>query len=288
MDQNKETPQEQNTPPIPEEPKTPAPISPDVEAVQENPVPQEPPVAVAPSQTPIMQNSETSPVQPSVQPPQEPIKKKSPIFTIALIMLLIGILSLAGYFIWTKYLGGGKPETTPTPIAVITPTTTPDPTMDWKIYTNMVENFSFRYPPTWIIDVSHENGDENQENIKLSLTKESSKIDIIADMVGIGGIGKDLEGTNITIDENELYKYRSENLYEGSKVVGVTTSLTGSLGVFDISGKTYSITLKYPDTYDSTQSSQLEDEFDLILSTFAFPETIILGGPTSTPSAKMQ
>jgi hypothetical protein len=99
------------------------------------------PVETSPVQTPASPQVADSPVtsvDPALQasgvpdssgpqlPPSEPAKdvsskKSSPIFIIALIFLLVVILALGGYVLWTKYLA--KPTATPTPI--VTPHTLP-------------------------------------------------------------------------------------------------------------------------------------------------------------------
>ena len=94
-------------------------------------------------------NPETAPPQPVNSQPQEPVKKKSSIFTIAVILLIIAVLALAGYILWSKYFNKVAPVQTPTPIAVVTPTATPDPTADWQTYSNPF--ISFRYPSGWTV-----------------------------------------------------------------------------------------------------------------------------------------
>lgn len=122
MDPNQVNPQEQNVP------------------VSE--IPQA--VNSIPNNEPIASNSEVA--------TPEPIKKKFSILTLAVVILIITVLVLAGYILWPKYFNKVTPVQTPTPIAVATPTTTPDPTADWKIYSDQFINF--RYPSEWTVSDS--------------------------------------------------------------------------------------------------------------------------------------
>lgn len=155
MDPNAPVPQGDNTnlvpPPLEETPV----VFPHVEST-----PATPPQPVAPT-TPEQAPTPVVPNQPLDQPPTPPVtppnpippetgeKKGSPIFTIALTVLLIAIIALAGYFLYTKYLGGaGNKEavnTAVTPVPVVA-TPTPDPTDDWKTYTSGTSQISFKYP----------------------------------------------------------------------------------------------------------------------------------------------
>lgn len=160
MDPNTAAPQAQNTPPIPEEPKTPAPIDPVAEAAQEKPVSEEVSAVVSSTQPSVIQSQETPPQEQIAQPPQPEVaphtektpkepKKSSPLFVIALILLLVVVLGLGGYFVWTKYFNKTEVTPTPSPVAEVISTPTPDPTADWKTYTNTAVGFSVRYPSDW-------------------------------------------------------------------------------------------------------------------------------------------
>jgi hypothetical protein len=70
------------------------------------------------------------------------------------IFLLIGILVLGlvggGVYYWNQSKNSPSSETIQKQLPP-THTQSPDPTANWKAYTNNQLNFSFEYPPTWII-----------------------------------------------------------------------------------------------------------------------------------------
>ncbi|HJY98465.1 MAG TPA: PsbP-related protein [Patescibacteria group bacterium] len=217
--------------------------------------------------------NETVPTPPSPAP--ESSKKDPHGITIAAMALFV-LLSLgAVVFLYNqnqklKNLVAGYQAPSPTPAQ------TPDPTASWKTYTNKEENFSFKYPSEWAIDTKEEDGDERKENVFVQLTKQAATIDFYADMMGIGGIGREFAGTPVEVSGYNLYKFQFENTTNDTTIIGVTDALTNSIGVFEIQDKTYSITLRYPNNY--AEKAELEREFDLILSTFKL-------NPTGTPSA---
>lgn len=143
MDPNTQTPQGDNqdvekqdipetTPVNPVIPETPASSDAQTIPVQEQPLIQNP-VAnpeipqqtdVPPMETPVMNSPENAPLENSV----DPSKKNSPILVIALIVLVVSILFLGGFYLWTTYSSGNSKNA---PIATMTPTTKPTivPTM---------------------------------------------------------------------------------------------------------------------------------------------------------------
>lgn len=150
MDPNKPSPQVENfPPPMPEMPLTPVPPEP----VQPTVLAPEPALAPEPVINPPVENVSVPPaVTPTQAGPTTPEKKNSPILIIALILFLVGILSLGGYVILTKYFS--KTTTTPTPTPIVVATPTPDPTADWKTYTNDKYGFSFKYPQTLSMEIN--------------------------------------------------------------------------------------------------------------------------------------
>ena len=169
-----------------------------------------------------------------------------------------------------------------------TPSASPDTTLsDWKIYTNPIEKFSFRYPSSWRIDTSGENGDQNKQNIIIKLTNGDAQIQFYADMVGIGGVGQNYQGTPFTINGVSLFKYKMTGADNKTIIIGITDELTQSLGLFRFSGKTYGFSLNYPTILDKTQEGTgLEKDFDQILSTFKFSGAS--ASPSATPMACTQ
>lgn len=199
------------------------------------------------------------------------VKQKG--FAPTLIILIIAILGIAGYFGYqyfkTNYVPVSQVATT-----TASPSASPavDITANWKTYTNSTEKFSFKYPSSWTIDVSGDKGDDKGENIQVKLTKGQAKIQIWANIVGIGGMGQDYQGTPVIFAGTNLFKYKVVGADDKTVRIGLTDQLTESLGVFQINGKTYNFTLEYPKTLDQTQASELENEFGLIISTFKFTQ----------------
>ncbi|MDO8515035.1 MAG: hypothetical protein Q7S14_00915, partial [bacterium] len=127
------------------------------------------------------------------------------------------------------------------------------------------------YPPTWTLENKGDQGDISQYNAQLILTKDQAIIQMYLNMTGLGGKGQTYQGQQFMLDGNNLYRFVKTNSYNNTQTVGISTSLTNTLGVFEIKGKTYSITLTYPmnDTRKET-GNFLEKEFDQILGTFKF------------------
>lgn len=199
-------------------------------------------------------------------------------FALVLIILVIAIVGVGGYFGY-KYFKSNYVPINQAPSTTTSPAT--DATADWKIYTNSVENFSFKYPSTWTIDTSGEKGDEGSENIQVKLTKNQAKIQIWANMVGIGGMGQDYQGTPVTFAGTNLYRYKVIGADDKTVIVGLTDQLTESLGVFQINKKTYSFSLEYPKALAEAQAQELENEFDLIITTFKFSDQASASGTVS-------
>ena len=99
-------------------PTTPSTFNPPAMPVSQDPVPNplSPPV-----QLPVNSPSIPPPPPASQTPLPELPKKSSPLFVIALIILLMTVLALGGYYAWTKYL---NPQAS-VPIATNTPVVTP-------------------------------------------------------------------------------------------------------------------------------------------------------------------
>ncbi|MFA6571602.1 MAG: hypothetical protein WCT77_10255 [Bacteroidota bacterium] len=83
----------------------------------------------------------TAPQAP-IQPPV-PEKSSSPILLL-LILALVGVTSYFGYQNWQLKQQISKVPPTPTPL--IAPTTIPDPTANWKTYTNEELKLTFKLP----------------------------------------------------------------------------------------------------------------------------------------------
>lgn len=138
----------------------------------------------------------------------------------------------------------------------------------WDDYSNGVHSISFKYPSNW--NLVKEN-DRDKYNASIKLTKDQATIHIVLGVDGIGGSGADYQGQKFVLDGNQVYKYKAHNTYNNSETVGITDTLSQSLGVLMLNKKTYIISLNYPSKYlSSGESANLEKIFDQILSTFKF------------------
>ncbi len=89
------------------------------------------------------QTSNSNPLQPIITVPQPKNSKSFLWFSLGILVTLI-IIGI-GYFIY-KNQANTSTQPIPTPIANSIPT--PDPTANWKTYTDSNLNYSFQYPPT--------------------------------------------------------------------------------------------------------------------------------------------
>ena len=196
-----------------------------------------------------------------------------------LFFLLIGIL-LGATGLWafqnyspfqTKQVAVSptpSPETSPK----LTPTPTLDPMAEWNLFTSPTQKISFKYSPSWkLTSTPGDNVNGNIINEAVKLTNDQATISMYFNMDGIGGLGRDYEGTAIDVGGQSLYEYKTIQTDSDKVTVGLTDDLTESLGVFRHNGKTYYIALTYPDSYEKTdQGAKLQAEFNQLLSTFKF------------------
>lgn len=114
-------------------------------------------------------------------------------FAPIIILLVIFALGLLGYLAFTKgYLSVNlpKPSASVVPTVIPGPSNTPDPTANWKTYTNTDVGFTFKYPPDVVFTQKQ---DANNLQIYTSSTKISS-------------LTNDYPGTNKTYVENDQPK----------------------------------------------------------------------------------
>lgn len=206
--------------------------------------------------------------QTPVVPEPEKTKKS---YTWLLILVLFLLAAGLSFFAWESYrLKSQLGQVQPSPSVEPLPSPSADPTANWLTYTNNVHKISFKYPTDWQLD---QTGDSEPINARARLNKDNAEIALFLNVEGIGGQGQTYQGEPMVLDGNNFYQYRSANTYMHTKIIGITDSLSESLGFFKLNGKTYSISLSYPDTLaDSEQITELETEFDLILSTFKFSD----------------
>ena len=197
--------------------------------------------------------------------------------------LLVGILlGATGLWAFQNYsplqskqivaLPTTSPTTSPTASPEVTPTPTLDPTADWSLFTSPAQKISFKYSPSWkLASTPGDNVNGNIINEAVKLTNDQATISMYFNMDGIGGLGRDYEGTAIDVGGQSLYEYKTVQTDSNKVTVGLTDDLTESLGVFRHNGKTYYIALTYPDSYEKTdQGAKLQAEFNQLLSTFKF------------------
>lgn len=227
---------------------------------------------------PIAENSESLGNQNPEQQKMPSANRSSSITIVSMAIFVLMSLAVVGFLYYqnqqlkSMLAGYQTPAPSPTLAATV------DPTANWKIYINSIQNFTFKYDPSWILDKS---GDNEKLNAQIKLTRDKATIQIYANMDGIGGLGRDYQGTKMVIDGITLYEYKVANISNKTQTVGLTDTLNKSLGFFQQNGKTYSITLTYPDSLDQTdEGSNLQREFNQILSTFKF----IIPLPSIIPS----
>ena len=86
-------------------------------------------------------------------------KRGNALIIILAILAMVGLTS-TGYFLWLNKQPASKPTQNPAPQKTDLPTT-PDPTANWKTYTNQKYNFSFKYPSSWTISSQGKNDTYN-------------------------------------------------------------------------------------------------------------------------------
>lgn len=232
----------------------------------------------------------SNPEQVSIPPSTEvPVSPKpaadKPITIWLLVVLTIILLGTTGAFAYKYYelkqqVDNLQPTPTVPPAKVTTTSSSPtlspqpatDPTANWKSYTNSTHNISFKYPPEWSLAVKPGQTVEGTTyNTEVILSKGLARIIMYFNMDGIGGRPMELEGESFVLDGNQLYQYHYDRPSTNSKIVGISSSLT-SLGVFELDGVTYNLTLDYPMTYNEAEEQEVLGIFNQILLTFKFTD----------------
>jgi len=217
-----------------------------------------------------------TPSSPPIPPPPAGGTPKFPLFPILAGILLMILVATGTFFLGKSQ---NRPNTLSNPSTSSSPTSSPtiplsptiDPTADWKTYNNTLNNFSFKYPPTWTIDATN---DQEKQNILIKLTKDDATITLYINLYGIGGVGRDYEGTPMTFNGKTVYEYKW--IYPNNNTVsyGLTDELKNTLGVFRMNNQTHSIVLTYPQEYEKTnKSKEILTEFHQILQTFKFSDS---------------
>lgn len=194
-------------------------------------------------------------------------------FAPVIILLVVLLLGVLGYFAFTKgYVSVNlpKPSASVIPSPIPSPSSSTDPTANWKTYSDDLHGITFKYPLSWTL--TEKEGQSEKEivyNSSVELIKADAKINMIFNVDGIGGMPTTYEGKPFTLDGHKLFQFNGYYNYNNTKIVGISDSLT-TLGVFRINNITYLIHLTYPATFKGTEEKNLLQEFDQILSTFKF------------------
>ena len=114
---------------------------------------QQPVVAPVTSTLPVAPVSpEVDTAQPtSVAVSSETPKKRFPLMIMAAVLIILAAVAVVVYVFGSK-LSTTKSISTPTPIALATPSSTPEPTAVWKTYNERNNSFSFKYPPGYKVE----------------------------------------------------------------------------------------------------------------------------------------
>lgn len=194
---------------------------------------------------------------------QEVNIKKSPIFIIAILALLLSVMFLTGYFISIKYSRNYK--ATPNPTQAPSTTTTPGIVIDtidnWSVFENA--EFSFKYPPNWQLRTD-------------GRTIESLVPDLI---LWTFGTQDPMYNECMKLDDSIVAGELLIKSY--SKIVTVEACSGGDMSerekwIVRANGDGYAPGIQY--FYKNTESLVAERYFDQILSTFKFYEA----SPSST------
>ncbi|HBD02110.1 MAG: hypothetical protein UX38_C0002G0098 [Microgenomates group bacterium GW2011_GWC1_46_16] len=197
-----------------------------------------------------------------------PSRSLSPWLLLPIFLIFLGI---SGYLFWQNRTLQSQLTASPSPTASAIAMAPTDPTADWQTYINNEHKVSFKYPSSWDLKIENAGDNDNGQtsNTVLFLTHEKAKISMTFNLVGIGGLGMDLEGEPFELDGIKLYKYH-RTYSNGNQGIGITDQLKNTLGVFKVNGITYSFALSYP---SNENGSAYEIIFDQILSTFKFTQT---------------
>lgn len=264
-------------------------------------------------QPPVM-SPPTIPYQPQEMIPTNGTdsKKSSPLMITAIILAVIAVLAVVAYIVGSKLLttrskpvactldvkicpdGTSVGRIAPNceygvcPVAVATP----DPAVNWKTYTNVKYNFSFKYPSDWEIL------DKFEGPLMIAPSANVASVSSTLNGTTLPETGKQLASTltvynnleNTSVASNDYWnviktlmqvngvtaqKYISTNIKDspnglyvaGNKTVTVVFSLDGAVIDYELRDEKY-MTI-----------------FDQIVSTFKFAQATPSVSPTASPSS---
>ena len=275
------------------------------DGIQQPLVPTEPPAPQVPEVPPIISATSTTPVAPIETNdfvPENP-KKSSPLSIIAIILAVVALLAVVAYVFGAKYFAP-QLTLTPTPVAVVTPSSTPDESANWITYNKSF--FSVKAPP----QLRYEERFSNENLLALDQwfpTSEAPEWSVAASFGYLYSIGIIKCATN-----EECYNNFDTGVKAaaaaGSKtiVTNITSNILGrtitGFRLVDLpsdKSKQANVDLLYPISHDGKyfqidfsiladsveKADQLisDTNIDGILSTFRFIEATPSSSPTATP-----
>ena len=294
----------------------PAPVAPDVSITSSAPAssssmpsstiptPTEP-IAPGTAVTPPMSQDPPAVAAPTMSTSFEPAGGGNAAKVIGLILLaiiVIAAMAAGGYYLGMN-VNSGSPE--PTPVQTIeplaTPTATPDPTADWKSYTNDKYYFSIKHPDTFTVLTEKEAGISGPNTGKPSL------VTTLGDKTTIStGSDKPFDGFSIytlDISSTTFDKYIEGEVAAVKKAAsGVADAKAVDLKVGDLTFTTIQREEGIMDYYIATadgktavvlsnsigSSESYPEMFKSILNTFEFTDVMMKesSSPTSSPKAQ--
>jgi len=142
--------------------------------------------------------------------------KRHGILTPLLFVLLIISFGVIGFFVHQNWqLTQQISQAQPTPTPLVTQSPTPDPTVNWKTYTNINTGYSLKYPSTWHVTENPKPlgvGEVSDTKWNLSDTNDLPNVQILV-FTSNSNYVKSITpsgGTTTVIDGVSAIKYTSE------------------------------------------------------------------------------
>lgn len=205
-----------------------------------------------------------------------------------LIVLLIAVLGIGGYFVYQNY----STKTTPTPTPYSTPqpsSSSTDETANWKTYENSKYGFSIKYPPeltyeekrNTVVFANLENKSKEPSYIKIDIydTKifKTTLEETMKQLTKTFGaswrdikIGQ-LDGKNAEINIGQV---------TGKRIAGTLHNIVATLDIVDAN-----IIFSLIGSEESNQQFISDGDFYKMLSTFKFLDSDATAKPASSPSS---
>jgi|SRR3989344_132942 len=257
----------------------------------QNPTPNPaPPTENIPTQNPPVQETPSSQVYTSPQPVSPPPFPKSFLSNkiILLIVILLMLLGIGGTYLALNSKSKPQPVVSkPTPTSAPTPLPTeasakagtPDPTANWKTYTNAAYKYSVRYPATMTLSVN------NADNSVLFKTQSGDGVNInVSDLRTIPSLRQDINtllsspiGYEVKEGKTIIRTVKKLNQFDLGGEQAIKVSITEkddvvtvyATAVFLIKDN-FSYSINTVPTTDASRKEELLKTLDQILSTFRF------------------